>query len=233
VISRFGAGTSNVDISAAEARGIKVLNAPGANAQGVAELALALTLNCLRSITASSEALRDGRWERRQGREVAGLSVLVLGFGAIGQRYATAMVALGAKVTAIDPIAPAHPAVVVVRDIADMIGAADVISLHCPPAPDGSAFVDAALLSRARRGVIVVNTARAELVEDKALLAALDDGRVGSYAVDAFRIEPPAPTELLRHPRVTATPHIGAFTAESAERTLLASVDNLVRALGR
>lgn len=231
VISRYGSGTSNIDSMAAEARGIAVVNAPGANAQGVAELAVALTLDCLRSVSLSSRALRAGRWERHPGREVQGLQVVTVGLGAIGQRFASAMTALGASIIAVDPVAAPRPGIALVRDLGEAIGQADVVSLHCPAPRDGVPLIGADLLARARRGVIVINTARAELVDDGAILAALNAGQVGAYALDAFRTEPPEPSALLDHARVIATPHIGGFTTEAGERTLRASVDNLVRAL--
>jgi D-3-phosphoglycerate dehydrogenase len=230
-ISRFGSGTNNVDIPAASRLGISVLSAPGANAQGVAELALALTLDSLRSVSSSSRALRESRWEREQGREISSLSVLVVGLGAIGMRYAKAMAALGARVTGVDPLASAPTGIPIIPRLEDAIESADVISLHCPVPPDAAPIVDQALLERAQRGVIIVNTARAELVDESALLIGLNAGRVGHYAVDAFRIEPPPPSDLLRHPRVIATPHIGAYTVESTERTLHAAITNLVGAI--
>lgn len=231
VISRYGSGTSNIDTDATDARGIAVLNAPGANAQGVAELAIALTLDCLRSVSRSSQAIREGRWERHQGRELQGLSVVTVGLGAIGGRFAHAMTVLGAIVSAVDPVAAPCEGISLVRDLGDVVGQADVISLHCPATRDGAPLIGADMLARTRRGVILINTARAELVDDAALLMALNDGQVSHYALDAFRTEPPSPSELLEHPNVIATPHIGSYTTQAAERTLRASIDNLVQAL--
>lgn len=230
VISRYGSGLSNVDLSAAQARGICVVAAAGANAQGVAELAVALTLDGIRSVSVSAQALREGRWERHQSREIHGLTVVIVGFGAVGQRYAKAMAALGATITAVDPFA-ATPDIALVRDLAQVINSADVISLHCPPPSGGKHVIGRDELAQTRPGVIIVNTARAELVDDDAMLEGLNSGQVGMYAVDAFRTEPPEPSDLLQHPRVIATPHIGGFTVEATDRTLRASVDNLVKAL--
>jgi D-3-phosphoglycerate dehydrogenase len=231
VISRYGSGTDKVDMTAAEAHDITVLSAPGANAQGVAELAVAFTLDCLRSVSASSQALREGRWERHQGREIRGLFVVTVGLGAIGQRYSDAMTALGATVCAVDPVVTPRAGIRLVGSLDEVVHEVDVISLHCPVRRGEGPLIGADLLSRARTGVVLVNTARAELVDEEALLAALDDGRVGWYAVDAFHTEPPPPSKLLRHPHVLPTPHIGAYTTQAAERTLQAAVDNLVEGL--
>lgn len=235
VISRFGTGTSNVDLAAAEELGIDVCVAAGANAQSVAELALALTLDGLRSITASARLVADGQWERKFARELAGLNVLVAGFGAIGRRYAELMLRVGAQVTVYDPFMaqdqPLPTSMMRVTDFHEGLATADVVSLHCPPGE--KPLIGASELQQCRPGLIIINTARAELVDDVALLAAIEAGTVAAYAVDAFHQEPPKLTPLLVHPRVIATPHVGAYTAEAVGRTLETSVSNLTKALAR
>ena len=231
VISRYGSGLSNVDLSATKSRKITVVASTGTNSQGVAELALAHTLNCLRSISLSSTEMRAGNWERYMGREVYGLSVVVVGLGAIGRRYAFAMRALGARVSAVDPIAPFTEDIRVSRDLKELIGKADVVSLHCPPPADGIPIIDDEILNLAPPGLILINTARAELVNDDAIIRALSSGQLSFYTLDAFKSEPPPQSDLLMHPRVMATPHIGGLTKQSMERTLHTSVTNLVDAL--
>ena len=228
VISRNGTGLDSIDLPAAGRQGVAVQAARGANAQGVAELALTLTLSALRQVPWSAADLRAGRWSRQPARELAELTVGVVGLGAVGARVAQAFTALGAGVVGHDPVAPAGA--VTRLDLPALVGVSDVVTLHCPPTP-GAPLVDAVLLGRARPGAVLVNTARASLVDDDAVLAALQSGALSAYAVDAFETEPPEPSPLLRHPRTIATPHLGAFTTASVSRATSAAVANLLAAL--
>ncbi|MCW2877360.1 MAG: hypothetical protein JWQ95_1460 [Sphaerisporangium sp.] len=229
VISRNGAGTDTIDLDAAERSQIRVERAAGANAQGVAELTLALTLSALRDVPWSAAVVRAGRWERRQGREMADITVGVVGLGAIGRRAAGLFRALGAEVVGHDPFAVDPP--VAVLPLAELVARSDVVTLHCPPPTDGTALVDSALLAHVRPGAVLINTARSALVDDDAVLAALEEGRLRAYAVDAFDSEPPIMTPLLCHDRVLATPHIGGYTAASVHRATSQAVANLLAAL--
>ena len=228
VISRNGVGTDAIDTAAASRLGITVLNAPGSNAQSVAELSLALALNALRNVPWSSAALVRGEWRRLEGREVGECTVGVVGLGAVGRRTAAAFSALGAAVIGCDP-APSEVTVPLVT-VADLIRRSDIVTLHCPPSADGP-VISADLIRAAKPGLILINTARSTLVDDDAVLAGLRSGRVGSYAVDAFDREPPEVSELLRHPRVVATPHLGAFTSASVSNATRIAVENLLAAL--
>lgn len=233
VLSRFGTGTSNVDLLATKRHGVEVRSAGGANAQSVAELALGLTLDCLRGITQTSTVVASGGWQRQSGRELTGLVIAVVGYGAIGRIYATLMRSLGAAPIVFDPMLPPDQALPEGISRADSVAAAvvhaDVLSFHCPPGEQP--LFDADLLTLCPPGLIVINTARSELVDDDVMLAALQTGAVASYAVDAFDSEPPVMSELLTHPHVIATPHLGAFTEEAIDRTLQVAVDNVVAAL--
>jgi phosphoglycerate dehydrogenase-like enzyme len=232
-ISRNGAGVDNIDLAAAERLGIRVLRAPGANARGVAELAVALGLGAMRGIGRSSRALAGGGWERELGAEAPDTVVGVVGLGAVGRLTAGLFAALGARVLAYDPFVTAPPAgldceLVPLDELAARSG---LVTLHCPPLPDGAPLVDAGLIGRMPRGSALVNTARSSLVDDAAVLAALDAGRLSSYSVDAFDTEPPAPSLLLAHERVTATPHLGGYTAASVSRAARQAAENLLEAL--
>ena len=231
VISRFGTGMSNVDLAEAQRLGIRVRAAAGANAQSVAELAVALTLDCLRGVSTSARSVAEGRWHRNAGREVADMRVLVSGYGAIGKRYADLMKRLGARVSIFDPWLSDVELVDVTRveDLASAVRDTDVVSLHCPPGE--APLLGEAELLECQPGLIVINTARSELVDDEAMLAALEAGTVASYAVDAFDKEPPDLSPLITHPRVIATAHIGAYTHEAVQRTLQMSVANLIDTL--
>lgn len=231
VISRNGTGVDSIDLPAAERLGIAVRAAHGANAQGVAELALALALAALRQVPWSATDLREGRWTRQPARELAECRVGVVGLGAIGSRVAGLFTLLGAEVVGHDPVAPVGDVPRV--ELAELVATSDVVTLHAPPVPGARPLVDAALLADVHPGAVLVNTARASLVDDDAVLAALELGALSAYAVDAFETEPPELTDLLRHPRTIATPHLGAFTSASVSRATSAAVQNLLEALDR
>ncbi len=231
VISRNGTGTDSIDMAAAERAGVSVERAAGANAQGVAELTLALTLCALRHVSWTSAALREGRWERSQGSELAGCTVGVVGLGAVGLRVAEVFATLGSDVVAHDPFVSDASLRLVSLD--ELLAMSQVVSLHCPASPDGHALVDASRLAVMARATVLINTARSSLVDDDAVLAALQDGSLAAYAVDAFDSEPPEVTALLRHPHVIATPHLGGYTTASVRRATTQAVDNLLAVLDR
>jgi len=229
VISRNGTGVDAIDLDAAEELGIAVLRARGANAQGVAELALTLALTCIRGVPWASASVKSGGWERGEATEMAELRVGVVGLGAIGRKVADLFAALGSAVAGFDPFVsvPEYS----VPGLEEALRSADAVSLHVPGTPDGRPLITADLLRLLRPGAVLVNTARASIVDEEAVLAALDSGSLGAYAVDAFASEPPEPTPLLRHPRVVATPHIGGYTRESVRRATSYAVANLLEAL--
>lgn len=231
VISRNGSGVDNVDLEAAQRRSIAVLRADGANARGVAELAIGLIFALLRSIPLSDARIKQGRWERNKGIEVCGRTLGLIGCGRIGKYVAQMALGLGMKVLAYDPIPdPAFNPGSGFRmtTLDEVIANADILSLHCPPSAAGP-LVNDAFLARCKKGVYLVNTARGELLDDEAVIAALNAGRVAGLAIDAFRTEPPPRNALVTHPNTIATPHIGAFTAESVDRATEVAVDNLLR----
>ena len=228
VISRNGVGVDSVDLAAAERHGVRVEVARNANSQGVAELAIAQSLAALRHTAESTAALRDGRWERTLGRELASSVVGIVGLGAIGCRVAQLAAAFGARVLGHDPYVDRVEGVEVLP-FTELLGRLDVLTLHSPAGE--RPLVDAAALELIKPGAVLVNTARAALVDDAATLAALENGRLAAYAVDAFAVEPPPPSELLAHPRTIATPHLGGYTAESTARATSYAVTNLLDAL--
>ena len=233
-ISRNGTGSDNLPVDAARRLGIKVLRAEGANARGVAELAFGLVLASLRHIPEQSTALKGGIWERRTGLEIEGRTLGLIGCGAVGRLVARFALALDARVRVHDPYP--DPGFTPSGDFGwasfdEVLAEAEMLSLHCPMPADGSAVLGEAAIRRMRQGCVVVNTARAALVDDAAMLAALESGRIGFYSTDVFVAEPPAPSALLAHPRVIATPHIGGLTSESVRRATVAAVANLRQAL--
>lgn len=233
IISRNGVGTDNLPLEVLAGRGIEVAVARGANATGVAELAIGLMFAALRHIPATDAGIKAGHWPRMKGREIAALTVGVIGCGAVGRRVAEMAAALGARVAVHDPADPdldIAPTRLRYQSCEDVFACADVVSLHCPPL--GSApLADSAMLAQMKPGAVLVNTARASLVDAAAVLAALEDGQLGSYATDLFEEEPPKDMALAAHPRVIATAHIGGFTAQSVQRATRQAVDSLIEAL--
>jgi phosphoglycerate dehydrogenase-like enzyme len=231
VISRNGTGVDNIDLSAATRCGIAVLRADGANAQGVAELAITLTLALARSVPLSDHAIKSGRWERRIGMEINGRTLGLVGCGRIGQIVAQLAIGLGMNVIAFDlfpnpSFSPSPQFRYASMD--EVFSQSDVISLHAPASRDGTPLVNRATLAQMRRGALLVNTARASLIDANALLAALNEGQVAGAAIDVFDVEPPIDRTLAEHERVVATPHVGAFTKESVDRAVEVAVDNLI-----
>jgi D-3-phosphoglycerate dehydrogenase len=231
VISRNGTGVDNIDLAVAGEHGIRVERAMGANARGVAELAITLMLSAFRSVPWSDANLRRGDWQRRIGIEAQGRTLAVIGCGAIGREVADLALGLGMWVVGYDPFPSNSFARPGFRftPLEEALTQADAISLHCPPGE--APILDEAMIARLRRGVVVVNTARAELIDDVAMLAALEAGHVAGLATDVFRKEPPEPSALLAHPRVIQTPHAGGFTEESVERATRVAVENLLKVL--
>jgi D-3-phosphoglycerate dehydrogenase len=235
VISRNGTGIDSIDLAAASARGVRVMTAGGANARAVAELTLALMLAGLRNLAESAAGMKDGQWVRREGRELSAATVGLVGCGAIGRRVAGMLSGFGTAIRAYDvkPDPGFRPAGDFAWADLDMLAAeSTIVSFHCPAEPGAPPLFDAGRLARLPRGAGIVNTARASLIDEAALLAALDDGAVGWYATDVFAVEPPGRTPLVAHPRVVAVPHIGAYTAEGGREAIRVAVDNLIAALG-
>tara|TARA_R100000687_G_scaffold83685_1_gene88757 strand:+ start:10018 stop:10959 length:942 start_codon:yes stop_codon:yes gene_type:complete len=234
VISRNGTGVDSLPLAAVEAKGIRVERAVGANATGVAELAIGLMLSACRHIPAESAGVRDGGWPRLKGREIEGATVGVVGMGAIGRKVATTLVGLGADVVAYDPFNPAlGPLEGAVRYVPldDLFAQAGMVTFHCPMTEDGRPILSAARIASMPEGAIVVNTARAGLVDDGAMIAALDQGQVASYATDVFDQEPPEDLRIASHPKVIATSHVGGLTDGSVMRATRDAVNNLLTAL--
>ncbi|MDX3927767.1 MAG: phosphoglycerate dehydrogenase [Shinella sp.] len=234
VISRNGVGIDNLPLDMLKEKGVKVMIAEGANSLGVAELTIGLLFSALRSIPLADAGIKAGNWPRVRGMEVHGRAVGIIGCGAIGREVARMAVALGARVVAFDPARPnldLPSAAFSYAEIDDILAEADIVSLHCPLPKDGSALLSRDRLFSAREGMVLINTARARLIDEDALVEALDSGRIGCYATDVFEPEPPVSLKLAGHRRVIATSHIGGFTAESVDRATRIAADNLLSAL--
>jgi D-3-phosphoglycerate dehydrogenase len=222
VIARAGTGVDNVDVPAASARGIVVMNAPGANSISVAELAMGLVLALARHVPAADAAMKQGKWEKKKflGEEVRGKTLGLVGLGRIGQEVARRAVAFGMRIVAHDPfiseqVAGDLGAELVPMD--DLFARADYVSLHMPSTPQTKNLLNADRLARAKKGIRIVNTARGDLVDEKALADAIESGHVAGAAVDVFDKEPTVDHRLQMLPQVIATPHIAASTREGQE----------------
>lgn len=231
IISRNGTGVDNVDLAAAKARGVEVANTPGANARGVAELTLALIFAVARNVPATDASIKAGGWERRQGIELEGKTLGVVGCGQIGKMVARMAAAIGMKVVGYDPYPDLNCGIdgFSFVESEELIAAADIVSLHVPGGD--KPFVDDAFFAKARRNVIVINTSRASAVDERSMLKALDGGVALGYGVDAFDPEPPGVTPLTSNPKVVCTSHIGGFTAESVLRAATQASVNIVNKL--
>jgi D-3-phosphoglycerate dehydrogenase / 2-oxoglutarate reductase len=234
VISRNGVGIDNLPIELLEQRGIAVRRAPAANATGVAELALGLILCALRHIHVADAQIKSGGWPRLIGRELRGRTLGIVGCGAIGAQVATLAAAFGANVIGFDPLRP-EIGLPQERfrwvDLDALFKTAEIVSLHCPPNPNGQPLVDRERLASMREGAVLVNTSRAALVDEGALTEAVSLGKLSCYATDVLAEEPPLSLDLAGHPAVIATSHVGGLTEESVARAIDAAVTNLLETL--
>lgn len=234
VISRNGAGVDNIDLEAAKRRNIRICRAEGANARGVAELTVGLLLGLARAIPASDRDVKNGRWQRRKGTELAGKTLGLVGCGKVGREVARMALGIGMDVLAYDvqPDAAFRPGPGFrLGSLDEVVEQADFLSLHCPPSADGTPVIDRQTLQRMKQGVYLVNTARHDLVDVAALARRLESGHVAGAALDVFETEPPTDRTLAQMDRVIATPHLGGFTKESVDRAVQTAVDNLLGAL--
>jgi D-3-phosphoglycerate dehydrogenase len=224
VIGRPGVGVDNVDVEAATRAGIFVMNSPGGNLVSTAELTMALILACSRNIAAADASLKAGSWDRKAyagGAEISGKRIGIVGFGRIGREVAARCKAFGMEVWAFDPfVSPqvAERAGVKAVTLDDMLQGCDYLTLHTVMTPETRHMLGKAAFERIKPGVRIINAARGELIDEDALFAALESGRVAGCGLDVHAKEPPVDWKIAKHPRVVATPHIGAQTLEAQDR---------------
>ena len=236
VISKHGSGTDTIDKAAAQARGIEVVAAVGANAAAVAEQALALLLACAKSVVELNARMHDGHWDKatHKSLELGGRTIGLVGLGAIGLRFARMADALGMRVIGFDPFARNLPDYVQSVDLETIWREADAVSLHCPLTDDNRGLLNADTLARCKRGVIVVNTARGGLIEEAALLAAVRSGQVRAAGLDSFAVEPMTAGHPFQHePNFVLSPHIGGVTSDAYVNMGLGAAKNLLQVLAR
>ena len=234
VISKHGSGTDTIDKVAAQARGIRVVAAVGANAAAVAEQALALLLACAKSVATLNERMHAGHWDKATHKsvELEGRTVGVVGLGAIGLRFARMADAMGMRVLGFDPYAKDLPSYVTPVGLETIWRESDAISLHCPLTADNAKLIDAQALAACRKGVIIINTARGGLIDEAALLDAVRSGQVASAGLDSFAVEPmTAPHPFHGEARIVLSPHIGGVTADAYVKMGVAAAQNALAVL--
>lgn len=224
VIGRPGVGVDNVDVAAASAAGIFVMNSPGGNLISTAELTMALVLATSRNLSAADASLKAGVWDRKAfagGAEISGKRIGVVGFGRIGREVAKRCQAFGMEVWAFDPFVSAAVAEKVgVKAVPfdDLLTNCDYITFHTVMTPETKHMLGKDAFAKIKHGVRIINAARGELIDEDALFEALESGRVAGCGLDVHAKEPPVDWKIAKHPKVVATPHIGAQTVEAQDR---------------
>ena len=240
VVGRLGVGLDNIDVPACEARGMRVIPATGANALSVAEYVIGAAMLLLRGAYAATPAVAGGQWPRNalsNGRELAGKTLGLIGFGSIGQLTATMARALGMQVVAFDAMMDDnHPAFAQggarCVGLDELVTVSDVVSLHVPLVDSTHGLFGAARIAAMKPGAVLINTARGGIIDEPALAAALRSGALGGAAIDVFGTEPlPASPHFDGCPNLILTPHIAGVTAEANERVSFLIADKVLEAL--
>ncbi len=222
-IGRAGTGVDNIHLEAASRAGVVVMNTPGGNSVAAAELTFALLLAMARNVPQANADLRDGRWERKKymGVEVACKVLGIIGLGRIGREVARRAQGFRMEVIGYDPFVTGDAASdygIRYVSLDDLVAQSDFITLHVPYSAETHHMIDAKAIRRMKPGARIINCARGGLIDEQALVQAIDDGHLGGAAMDVFEVEPPEDSRLLENPKIVTTPHLGASTLEAQER---------------
>ncbi|CAL5005958.1 unnamed protein product [Urochloa decumbens] len=237
VVGRAGVGIDNVDLQAATEAGCLVVNAPTANTVAAAEHGIALLASMARNVSQADAALKAGKWQRTKyvGVSLVGKTLAIMGFGKVGSEVARRAKGLGMHVIAHDPYAPADRARAIGVELVsfdEAIARADFISLHMPLIPTTNKIFNDESFAKMKTGVRIINVARGGVIDEDALVRALDSGKVAQAALDVFTVEPPPKDSMLvLHENVTVTPHLGASTVEAQEGVAIEIAEAVVGAL--
>lgn len=236
VVGRAGIGVDNIDLPAAKSHNVTVVNSPLATTTTVAELTLGLMLSAVREIARADASLKAGKWLKKEfeGAELSGKTLGVIGFGRIGAAVAKRAVAFDMKVLGYDPMVSADdidlrggkPA-----SFDELLKQADMITMHLPLTADTKNMLNTAAFNKMKQGVYIICAARGGVIDEAALLEALNSGKVAGAALDVFSAEPPGLTDLVAHPKVVGTPHIGAQTVEAQSRAANDIAEEVLAAL--
>lgn len=231
VIARAGVGLDNIDVEAAKKKGIKVINTPEATSISVAELAIGLMLSLLRKIPFSHNSVKSGKWERSKflGAELHGKKLGIIGFGRIGKAVAERAKAFGLEILVYDPYVDMETCLrynVKRVELTELLKTCDIISLHMPSTPETKGMIGKKEFDSMKLGAYLINTARAELIQQEYLLEALKNKLAGA-AFDVYVKEPPANDPLLNLDNVVFTSHLGASTQEGQERAIIEAINKV------
>jgi lactate dehydrogenase-like 2-hydroxyacid dehydrogenase len=241
IIANFGAGTDNIDLAAARAAGLTVTNTPGALTEDTADLALLLILAATRRADQASRELRAGAWTGWRpthvfGSSLGGKTLGIVGYGRIGRAVARRARSLGMRVCWLNrsgaATEPSSDESQQLNSLEELLATSDVVSLHMPASAETKHLIDAKRLAQMKRGAVLVNTARGSLVDEQALVHALESGHLSAAGLDVFENEPHLSPELLRMTNVILLPHIGSATPETRMAMGMMVVDNLVAFFG-
>ena len=225
LIIRGGVGVDNIDVKYAEENGITVKNTPAASSASVAETALAHMFSCAHYISIAGHTMREGQWEKKaygKGFEVCGKTLGLVGYGRIGRTLAKMASGLGMTVLAYE-LRPCSDEGVTFVSLDELLAKSDFISLHVPALE--KPLIDAEAIAKMKDGAVLINTSRGKNIDETALLDALNSGKLRAAGLDVYADEPTANTELINHPAVSCTPHIGAATVEAQKRIGFEVVD--------
>lgn len=236
VVGRAGIGVDNIDVAAATARGIMVMNTPHSNSVATAEQTLTLLLAVSRKTVAAHNSLAAGEWERTLyvGTELFGKTLGIIGFGYIGRLVAHRAQAFGVNVIAYDPYVTAEAGAelnVAMLPLADVLAQSDLLTLHAIVTPETRGMINATTIAGMKDGVIIVNVARGKLIDEQALADALKSGKVAAAGLDVYQEEPPTHSPLIGLPNVIHTPHLGASTVEAQRNVGIEMVEQIADAL--
>jgi D-3-phosphoglycerate dehydrogenase len=220
VIVRGGVGVDNIDVEAAEAKGVKVLNTPAASTDSVAELALAYIFALARPIVQATESLRAGKWEKSKfhGSDVQGKTLGIIGMGRIGSAVATRAAALGMIVLGYDSRSVGAAPFMMMVEMDELLARADYITLHLPLTDESQHMIKADTIAKMKDGVKLIDCARGGVIDENDLYDALVAGKVAGAALDVFEVEPLTDSKLFSLPQVIGSPHMGASTSEATAR---------------
>ncbi len=240
IIARAGSGLDNIAVNYAKEKGIKILNAPEGNANAVAELTIGLILALLRKIPQANIALKEGKWQRGlfKGLELEERTVGVIGLGNVGSLVARKLRCLGCRVMGFKRSNLHEVArqlgIIPAKDINHLLGVSDIITLHVPLTKETWHMIGEQEFNIMKNGVFLVNTSRGRVIDGKALLKAINEGKVAGAALDVFWHEPPREEwewRLIKHPNVIAVPHIGSMTEEAERNVGLIIARKIIKAL--
>lgn len=234
VISKYGVGVDNIDLAAAAKKGIPVANTPGVNTEAVADLTVGLMLSVARQIPGADLSTKKGEWKRFLGCSLHGKTVGILGTGQIGRAVAQRLPGFATELLLYDVVQDQDFAARVKGryvSLEEILRQADFISLHLPLLPATCGLIGAKELKAMKRNAIIVNTARGGLIDEKALVKALQEKWIRGAALDAFSTEPPKEREILELPNIVLTPHIGAYTEEAVLQMGMVAAENVIAVL--